>query len=169
METVSERISSMLANAFLPGFLALFNEQFGLPVEESVFVSAPKAEEIRLYLSVLTERKIDGGASLRYGNETYCTIAPNGDRVFFAKGTAGTVAQTLDGALFFTVENKTFALEQIPKHESFSKVFDPVPVPVPRKVHIPPQNHPWRLSMYRDYLEKAERKAKALNTVSSLP
>jgi len=153
------------ANAFLPAFLEALNEQFGLPIpSESVFIPSPPAAELRLHLSVLTERTVDNGAALRYDNKTFRTVNAHGDPVYLAKGTVGAVAKTLDGALFFTVESQTFALEQIPDRAPFSKNFDPLPMPTPRKVYIPQKNHPWRLPNFRAFVEKLKKKPQSLQT-----
>jgi hypothetical protein len=156
------------ANIFLLDYIPRFNEKFGLPVQpdKNVFIPAPPPDEIRLLLSVVAERQIDGGSSLRYECKPYAVIDGNGDRVLFAKGTKDAVAKTLDGALFFTVCDTTYALELIPEHEQFSKNFDDTPPMSPtlpptsppsapaKVVKIPLKNHPWRLHFFRKFADK---------------
>jgi hypothetical protein len=146
------------ANAFLTGYIPSFNEKFALPIPaaRSVFIPAPSPDELRLFLSVLTERKIDGGASLRYDRKLYAPTDERGGRVFLAKGVVGTVARTLDGSPFFTVADKTYSLELIPTHEPFSLNFDPSPAkpaPLPQKPKIPSKNHPWRQIIYKNFMD----------------
>lgn len=151
------------ANAFLPTFFAEFNARFGVaPLSaESAFVAAPPQKQLKLYLSVLAERTVGFGSSLRYGSKNFVAVDSQKQKVFFAKGTVGTVALTLDGELYFTVDSKTYALEEIPTHEPYSQNLDieahkeELTMTVARRtIEIPRYNNPWRLSNFNEYLSK---------------
>jgi hypothetical protein len=77
-----------------------------------------------------------------------------------AKGAAGIVARTLDGSPFFTVADKTYALEPILTHEPFSLNFDHTPppksTPSPQKIKIPSESHTWRQIIYKIFLTRSQ-------------
>ena len=84
----------------------------------------------------------------------------NGQQVNFRRGTKGMVVKTFTGKMYFTVDNSTYVLEEIPVHATHSKTFDaPADEPPKTKSHyIPPKDHPWRhTSFTKHYKRMAEK------------
>jgi biotin operon repressor len=143
------------ANEFLHLYVTEFNAQFALPINhnKSVFDTQLDQEKINLTLAVITERKIDGGHSIRFDNKYYFPIKENGSPVHYRKGTSCLVIQAFDGNLFATIQEDVFALEEIPVHEATSKNFDlPEPPKEPRKRYIPPMTHPWKAAEFSKHV-----------------
>lgn len=135
------------ANEFMHLYVTEFNAQFALPINhnKSVFDTQLDQERINLTLAVITERKIDGGHSIRFDNKYFFPVKANGSPVHFRKGTSCLVIRAFDGNLFATIKEDVFVLEEIPKHELRSRNFDlPEPVKEPKRLYIPPMSHPWR-------------------------
>jgi hypothetical protein len=144
------------ANEYLPRFIAKYNARFALDRNStpSVFETQPSPEKIDLTLAVISERTVDCGHSIRLENKHYRTMDARGLPVHFCGGTKGLAIRSFSGALFFAVDDKVFALEEIPLHERASKNFDPVLPPAkPKKQYIPPASHPWRRSSFASFVQ----------------
>lgn len=145
------------ANEFLKAYIKEFNAQFALPVNntKSVFEKQPDVEKINLTLAILTSRKVDNGHCIRFNNAYYMPVDSNGYPVYYRKGTSGMVIKAFDGNMFFCVDEKVYALDEIPEHCRTSKNFDIEPVTEkPRKKYIPPMSHPWKQASFERYLKK---------------
>ena len=138
------------ANEFLHSYIKKFNAQFALPLHPttSVFEAQPSKEQIDLFLSVLTPRKVDAGHSIRFNNHRYRMLDESGMHTNYYKGTQVLMVQTLSGRLFCSVDGRIYALEEIPMHEEVSRNFDTekhlAEAKKPKKQNIPSMNHPWR-------------------------
>lgn len=139
------------ANEFLKRYILEFNKLFALPINhtKSVFDNQVDSKTINLLLAVISERKIDGGHSIKYHNKLYFPVDKNGEAVHFRKGTKCLVIKAFDNNLFATVKETVYALEEIPVHEVRSKNFDS-PEPPKKKVkrYIPPMTHPWKKNAF---------------------
>jgi len=145
------------ANEFLKTYIKEFNAKFALPINHStsVFDPQPSNEKINLILAVIAERKIDSGHSIKYYNKYYKFLDGKGHPVYCRKGTECMVISAFDKQLFASVEDRVYALEEIPEHEAKSKRFDfEKPKPEPKKRYIPPMNHPWRKAAFVNYIKK---------------
>jgi transposase-like protein/transposase len=136
------------ANEVLNSHIKDFNDSFALPVDytKSVFVEQPSDERIDQILSVLAERTVDCGQCIRYANKHYRIFDNNHTQVNFRQGTKGLVAKTFSHRMYFTVDEHTYSLEEVPVRETYSETFD-FPLTLPQKdTHhpIPPKDHPWR-------------------------
>lgn len=143
------------ANEFLTTYIEKFNAKFALPFNhnQSVFETQPSKEKINLTLAVIANRKIDGGHSIRFKNKYFLPAKENGSPVYYLKGTSCLVIEAFDGNLFTVVNDTVLALEEIPKHERFSKNFDlPKPVLKPKKRYIPPMTHPWKAKEFSKHV-----------------
>ena len=134
------------ANAFLPKFLEKFNKQFALCINntKSVFDNQVNYETINLTLSVLSQRTVDSGHSIKYHNKFYKTLDKDGNNIFYAKGTKCMVIKTLNGELYASFDKEIYLLEEIPISEDKSPDFDIIEPIKPIKRSIPNMNHPWR-------------------------
>lgn len=149
------------ANEFLQQYIENFNSKFALPINntKSVFVNQDSTQKLNLTLAVLTSRKIDCGHCIKYNNNYYKLIDFNGNYAYYRKGTIGLVIKAFDNQLFFSTDDKVYALETVPEHERLSKNFDPPVQTKEKKPYIPPMNHPWKQKSFETYMKKmAHRK-----------
>ena len=146
------------ANEILPGIIERYNARFALPSNSmpSVFENQPSKEKIDLTLSVISERTVDNGHSVRYDNKYFRTLNRNGTTDYLKPGSKGLVIRSFSGGLFFGVDDLMFALEEIPLHERTSKNFDfKPPTELPKKKpYVPAPNHPWRLAAFTAFVRK---------------
>jgi transposase len=145
------------ANEYLKQYLPRFNKRFALDYSrmQSVFENKPTQEKANLTLAVLSRRIVDNGHSIRFSNKYYRTVNQAGLPVYFHKGTEGLVIRTFDNNLYFSVEDRVYALEEIPEHERKSRNFDFGESKVtPIAKYIPPMNHPWRKSIFAQFRQK---------------
>lgn len=145
------------ANEFLNSYIKEFNSQFALLINstKSVFEKQPDNEKINLTLAILTGRKVDNGHCIRFEYEYYKPVDSNGFPVYYHKDTSGMVIKSLDGQVFFCVDEKVYALDVIPKHSHISKNFDISPSQEKRSTrYIPAMSHPWKQASFENYLKK---------------
>jgi transposase len=153
------------ANEFLNSYINEFNAQFALDHNAipSVFEKQPSDEKINLTLSVLTERTVDSGHSLRFDNKYYRTIDLDSECINLAKGTKGLVIKALDGSFFFTAADTVMALEEIPFRDAVSQEFPEAPAPKEKKStkqrYIPPMDHPWRAGSFGKFCRKMRHRS----------
>jgi hypothetical protein len=104
-------------------------------------------------LAVITQRKIDGGHSIRFKNKYFLPVKEDATPVYYHKGTAGLVIEAFDGNLFAVINDSVFALDEIPEHERVSRNFDlPQPILEPKKRYIPPMTHPWKAKEFNKHV-----------------
>jgi len=148
------------ANEFLKTYIPKFNAQFALPVDttKSVFEPQPPEEKINLILAVLTERTVDSGHCIQFNKRYYRMLDQNGHQVHYIKGTKSMVIKAFDGSLYCSVNDKDiYVLEEIPKRESKSRELDPdYKEPRPKKLYIPPMEHPWRSKAFWKFVKSQE-------------
>lgn len=145
------------ANEYLKDYLPKFNKKFALDHSRmpSAFERKPSQETANLTLAVLTKRKVDSGHSIRFENKYYRTVNQTGLPVHFYKGTEGLVVQTFDKSLYFSVEDRIYALEEIPEHELTSRNFDfSGSSSKPLSRYIPPMSHPWKKASFEQFKRK---------------
>ena len=146
------------ANVFLNSYVKEYNAKFSLPLEynKSVFVKQPTLEKIHLILAVLMDRVVDYGHCIRFNNSYYRLLNLQGIPVYFHKGTKGMVIRTFTDELFFTSNERVYAMEEVPQHELTSRNFDFKPVDkTPKKHYIPPMSHPWKRESFLKYVAKS--------------
>lgn len=150
------------ANIFLNSYVKEYNAKFALPIDniKSVFEKQPDDEKINLTLAVLTCRKVDNGHCIKFDNKYFKPVDQNGYPVYYHKGTSGMVIKAFNNELFFCVDEKTYALDEVPSHSSRSKNFDISPVEdKPTKRYVPPMSHPWKKASFERFMKKqAHRK-----------
>ena len=153
------------ANTYLKEYLPKFNKKFAIDHSnmKSVFEKKPSEEKINLTLAVLTKRKVDSGHSVRFNNKYLRTVTQNGSPVYFHKGTEGLVIRTFDKNLYFSVEEKVYALEEIPEHERTSRNFDfKIPQVKPIAKYIPPMSHPWKKASFERLKHKQAHRSELM-------
>lgn len=145
------------ANEFLNSYIKEFNSKFALPVNniKSVFEIQPENEIINLTLAILTGRKVDNGHCIKFNTLYYKLVDNYGYPVYYHKGTSGMVIKAFDGQMFFCVDDKVYALDEIPKHAYASKNFDFPPVnEKPSERYVPPMSHPWKQASFERHMKK---------------
>lgn len=139
------------ANAFLNSYIKEHNAKFALTINhnKSVFVAQPELSSIQQILAVLTPRVVDSGHCIKFQNHHYKTMDDFGYQVHYHRGTKGLVIKTFDDQLFFSTNDKVYALELLADHEKCSRNFDfETPKEKPKKRNIPSSKHPWRNSNF---------------------
>lgn len=146
------------ANVFLNSYIKEYNAKFTLEgnLTKSVFEKQPTLEEINLYLSILTERKIDNGHCLKFKNTYFKTLDKNGYQVHFYKGTKAMVIEAFDGNKYCCIDENIYVLEAIPSHEKLSKNFDLIVKAKTVKRNIPTMHHPWRRQEFWRFVKMQE-------------
>ncbi|GHU41431.1 hypothetical protein FACS1894111_03720 [Clostridia bacterium] len=155
------------ANEFLNSYIKKFNQRFALPINHSssVFEKQPSAEEINLILSVLAPRKVDGGSCIKYHNKYYLPIDARGLAVHYRKGTAAIAIKAFDGELYCSINDISYALEEVKIHQEASPAFAPIVLKKePRKRYVPPKDHPWRSSFLKHMHSQAHRNESEIPT-----
>ncbi|MEG0094330.1 MAG: ISNCY family transposase [Erysipelotrichaceae bacterium] len=149
------------ANEFLNSYIKKFNEQFALHlnITQNVFETQPSIEKINTTLSVLSERKIDSGHSIKYKNKYYRTIQDNKIPAYFNKGSTALVIESFDKNLYANVLDRLFILEEIPQHNKHSLNFEVIKEDKKeKKQYIPPMSHPWKHASFNAYLAKQKHR-----------
>ena len=144
------------ANAFLNSHIKEHNAKFALNQDNipSVFEKQPTKASINRILAVLTKRTVDAGHAITFMKKLYRLVNSAGSPVHFRKGTTGLVIKTFDEKLFISVENRVYALDEIPERERESIRLDNAPKRKPRKRYIPPMDHPWRIAAFEYFRKK---------------
>lgn len=150
------------ANEFLASYVKEFNEEFALQVDysKSVFVEQPSNERIDQLLAVLAERTVDAEHCISCWKKHWRIMDENDQQVNFRRGTKGIVVKTFTGRMYFAIDNKTYILEEIPVHATYSNAFD-APIDEPPKTkspYIPPKNHPWRHASFKKHCKHMAEK-----------
>ena len=148
------------ANEFLSSHLdELFNNKFSMPVDhtKSVFEKQIGGKEINeatvnLICSTLCSRTLIGQC-IHFNKKMYKLIDENGIQQNYADHTKVTVIHTFDNKLYASINDACILkLEEVPIHAEKSRTFDAdYEAPTPRKVYIPPMNHPWRYSEFEKH------------------
>lgn len=148
------------ANEFLCSHLdELFNDKFSMPVNhtKSVFekqIGGKAIDEatVNLICSTLCSRVLIGQC-VRFNKKMYKLIDANGIQQNYADHTKVTVIHTFDNQLYASINDaRMLKLEELPAHAEKSRTFDAdYEEPKPRKVYIPPMNHPWRYSEFEKH------------------
>lgn len=148
------------ANRQLPQFIKEFNNRFGLPIHDnkSVFEKQPSEQEINLTLAVLSNRKIDTGHCIKFHNKYYIPTTSGGLHKYYPSRTSALVIEAFDGQKYVNINDTVFGLEEIKNREEFSKDFDIVEKPKPKRKYIPPMHHPWRIGTFAAYIHEQKHR-----------
>lgn len=144
------------ANVFLNSYIKEYNGKFALPVDstKSVFETQPPKEKINQILAVISNRKIDNGHCIKYNKQYYKPLNSNGLPVYFRKGTVCLVIKTFDENLYCSIDQSTYALSEVPKHELKSRNFDyNKPAKRVEKTYVPPMSHPWKKDSFLNFVK----------------
>lgn len=153
------------ANEYLASHLdELFNDKFSMPLDhtKSVFEKQFRNKEFdekdaNLICAVICTRTLIGQC-IHYDKKVYKMVDENGIQQNYKDHTKVTVIKSFDNQLFACInDNRMLKLEEVPPVAESSKNFDAdYKAPQPRKVWIPPMNHPWKYSEFEKHA-KAQR------------
>lgn len=150
-----------LANDFLVDYITEFNKEFSIELNSTgnVFESKVKSEDINLYLSILCERIVDKGHSIKYDHKFYFVLDHKGQVLYLKPKTKITVLKSLNSNLYAVINGETYDLLVQETHKKVSHTFDLEEVEKPLKEkYKPPLNHPWRGKSFNNYLKKHTNK-----------
>lgn len=148
------------ANEYLNQYIDKFNKQFALCINntKSVFDNQVEEARIDLILSVLSQRVINSGHSIKYKNKTYKTLDKNGNEIFYGKGTKCLVIETFNNQLYAAVDNEIYILEEILERYEKSLNFDETEEIKSIKRKIPNMKHVWRRKSFEQFIEKQKHR-----------
>lgn len=135
------------ANAFLPSFIARFNERFAVePADpQPAYKPCPPQDDLRRVLCLKHERKATKGSTISYNGQMHQLVDRRGNVVLLRPHSTVTVLTHLDGTTSALYEDKPFSLQVF----SLSGPSSPSQIrPQPkihRAPHRPAQDHPWRI------------------------
>lgn len=148
------------ANEYLTTHLdELFNDKFSMPLNhtKSIFEKQFGDKEldektVNLICAILAPRTLIGQC-IRYDKKIYRLVDENGIQQNYTDHTKVTVIKAFDNQLFACINDaRMLKMEEVPERAEKSKNFDAdYKAPQPRKVYIPPMNHPWRYSEFEKH------------------
>ena len=149
------------ANLFLIDYIKKYNKRFALQLHPSktVFEKQPTDSKINTTLAILAQRKVDSGHSIKYKNKYYIPQTKNASPVHFKRGTDVLVIEAFDKELYVTVQDEIFVLEEVAQRLEYSKEFDTIENPKPKKKWIPPMDHPWRQSNFITHISRQKHRS----------
>lgn len=153
------------ANRQLPQYIKKFNEQFGLHIHDSktVFEKQPSKKDINLTLAVLSNRKIDAGHCIKFFNKHYIPTTGGGLHTYYPARTPALVIESLNGELYVNINETVYALEEVKDRHEFSKDFDVIEEPKPKRKTIPSMHHPWRIGTFAAYIQEQKHRQNGAN------
>ncbi len=145
-------------NIALAKYIKEFNQDFSIPFNftNSVFEKQMGKEEINLMLSVMCERIIDKGHSIKFDNKHHFPINEKNDEVYLKPKTKVAILKSLNGETFGLCGKDIYRLKEIEVHQRISKEFDLEEVEV-EKTKIkwkPAKEHPWSYESFLKYSKK---------------
>ena len=151
--TTIEQANEFLLKTFLPDF----NKEFAATIKDTTSVFEPQLSEntINFTLAVLDHRTVDKGHSICYHNQYYRFLKKDGSQAYLRTKQNVLVIKALDGNLYASCKDVTYALEPIPAHKALSREFDTPttdnPMKTTHKPYIPPMRHPWRIERFLEF------------------
>lgn len=149
------------ANEFLKTYLIKYNNKFAHRVNDSksCFQKQDDMKKIDFILAVIDKRIIQNDHSIKYKNKSYFLVDENSEKIFLKRKTEVLVIKSFSKNLYASIDDKVYCLEEIPTHKQVSKDLDihiKTPEKKVKKKHIPPMNHPWRLSYFNKFLSDSK-------------
>ena len=150
------------ANEFLKSYLEKYNDKFALQLNttSSVFEAQPSEETINNYLSVLSERTIDHGHTIKFKNKIYIPVSRQGSAIYLQEGMKVIMIETFDGRLLINVFDDLYYAKEINTHELNSKDFDQEEtIKALEYSWTLPRKTPWRQDDFLGFLAKQKHRS----------
>lgn len=144
------------ANTFLAYYIQRYNCKFSLHIDsnKSVFDEQPTPARINEILSVINERLIDSGHSIKYKNRFYLPVDKKGTVAHYRNKTKCLVIESFDGTLYMNINDTMYRAEEIITCLDKSPEFDEVVDKKPKIKNIPALTHPWRHGSFENFALK---------------
>lgn len=138
-----------VANAMLPTWIDLYNQQFALPFKDTTSCYDPQIseEQIDRTLAVLSTRKVTNGHDIVFFRKKYFPVDSSGETVYLEPKQEVVMVQSYSGSLYLACGDTVYATREIPEIREVSENFDfteEQPPAKEKKIHIPSMNHCWR-------------------------
>ena len=149
------------ANEFLKSYLEKYNNQFALQlnITSSVFEAQPSEADINNYLSILSERTIDRGHTIKFKNKVYIPSKKDGSSICLQEGMKVLMIETFDNRLLINAFDSLFYAKEIKPHEDYSKEFDQEETDkVLEYAWVLPRKTPWRQDDFLGFLAKQKHR-----------
>ena len=149
------------ANEFLKSYLEKYNNQFALQlnITSSVFEAQPNESDINNYLSVLSERTVDRGHTIKFKNKVYIPSKKDGSSICLQEGMKVLMIETFDNRLLINAFDNLFYAKEIKPHEDYSKEFDQEETDkVLEYAWVLPRKTPWRQDDFLGFLAKQKHR-----------
>lgn len=145
------------ANAYLKDYIEDFNKQFAVQDNyiQSVFEKQDDINKINYALSIISNRKVDKGSTIKYKNKYY-QFYNDGNLVAVKPGDACCVMETFNGELVAAIGKTVYDLFEFERNKKVSSNFDTETKKEdkPKRTYKPDPSHPWG---YRSYVKKLRR------------
>lgn len=141
------------ANDFLLSYVDQFNNEFSLPYNNTInaFENQLEGYDLDEYLAVVSHRKVDSGAVIKYQNKYYKFFNDKGVQVFPCYKTDCLVIKKFNGEIVAMLEQNVYHLEEFENHRKDS-LFEPE-IKKERKVYRPGLNHPYKKKFFDQYIK----------------
>jgi len=126
------------ANRFLEYYLPIFNQRFGIkPMEkENFYRKLPANIDLDKILCIKTERTLRNDFTIIHNKKLYQILNSANTRKV-------TVEERINGRMFITYKDKNLRYKQITQRPPKEEPKKP-DIFKPKKIYIPPDDHPWR-------------------------
>lgn len=145
------------ANAYLKDYIEDFNKQLAVQDNyiQSVFEKQDDINKINYALSIISNRKVDKGSTIKYKNKYY-QFYNDGNLVAVKPGDACCVMETFNGELVAAIGKTVYDLFEFERNKKVSSNFDTETKKEdkPKRTYKPDPSHPWG---YRSYVKKLRR------------
>lgn len=145
------------ANAYLKDYIEDFNKQFAVQDNyiQSVFEKQDDINKINYALSIISNRKVDKGSTIKYKNKYY-QFYNDGNLVAVKPGDACCVMETFNGELVAAIGKTVYDLFEFERNKKVSSNFDTETKKEdkPKRTYKPDPSHPWG---YKSYVKKLRR------------
>lgn len=144
------------ANIFLTTYIKKYNHKFSLQIDsnKSVFDEQPSKSRINEILSVISNRIVDSGHSIKYKNKFYLPVDKYGTSVPFRNKTKCLVIESFNETLYININDTIYRAEEVVTRLEKSPEFDQIPEKKVRVKTIPALTHPWRHGSYENFALK---------------
>ncbi len=141
------------ANEFLPLFIEQYNEQFSIPINNTIdaFEKQIDSDKINESLAIVSSRKTDNGGCIKYQNKYYNFYNKNGSMVVPIPKTECLVVKKFNNQLIAIINENAYILEKFTPVRKDSILESPSPKT--KKIYKPPLSHPFKQRSYLNYLK----------------
>lgn len=114
------------ANEFLISYIEQFNDEFSLPYNNTInsFENQLDNYDLDECLAVVSHRKVDSGAVIKYENKYYKFFNDKGIQIFPYQKADCLVIKKFNGEIVAMLEHNVYHLEEFEKHRDDS-IFEP--------------------------------------------